>query len=655
VTPTVLATVFTSQVLVNGAISGLVYGLVGMGIVLVYRSTRVINFAVGAMGLPAAGVMALLVIEYGFAYWLALPIALVAGTAFATAMELIVVRRLFNAPRVILLIATIGIAQLALAITMALPQIDQSGASFPLAVGRRFGVGSVELSGGQFSILVIVPIVAVALGWVMTRTAFGRGVAAAADNADLARLSGVSPKTASTIVWTIAGLVSSVSLILIAGSAGGVNQVATLGPATLTRGLVVAVLAGMRSFPRAAIAGVALGVTEAVVRFNNVTDPGRFETYLFVAVIIVVYVQSRRAAGGVEDASTASYSFTPKVKPIPPEIRDRWWVRNLGRIVFCIALAAAAVAPLLTDRPTRPFLYASIACFALGALSVSIITGWSGQLSLGQMAFAGGAALFTGTLVRGITFSIGDVNVQLEAIPFIAAVAIACALSAVAAAVIGLGSLRIRGLLLGVTTFVFAYAAQQDLFHYYVFTGGMQSPIRVPRGTLFGLDLTSQRTYYWVVLGFVALTISVVARLRRRAPGRNQIAVRDNPSSASAYTLNPTRTKLAGFALSGAIAGLGGALLGVLSQNINTTEIFVVQDSLDVVAIAVIGGLGSIAGPVLGALWIRACPRSSPATTSCRSSRRASVCCCCCSTSPAAWSRSATGSATASTPSSPSA
>ena len=606
-----LATFLTTQVLVNGVVTGLVYGLVGMGVVLVYRSTRVINFAVGAMGLPAAGVMALLGLQYGFGYWLALPIGLVAGTLFGTAVELLVVRRLFEAPRVILLVATIGVAQLALAITMSLPSISDSNSLFPLAIGRKMTVGSVVISGSQLLIIVIVPLLAAALGWLLSRTAFGRAVAAAADNPDLARLSGVSPKRASTIVWTIAGAVSSISLILIAGDAGGVNQVATLGPATMTRGLIVAVLAGMRSFPRALVAGVVVGVTEAIVGFNNVTDPSRFESYLFVAVLVVVFVQSRRAGGAVEQASS-SFSFMPRIKPIPAAIRDRWWVRHHGRIVFVVTCAVAIVAPLIVTQPSRMYLYASIACFALVALSVSIITGWSGQLSLGQMAFAGGAALGTATLLRGLTLNIGGLNFQLQPIPLLPAIVITTALTALAAVAIGIGALRIRGLLLGVITFVFAYAAQQDLFGFTIFTGGMTPPIQVPRGNLFGLDLIPQRTYYWFVIACVALAITVVARLRRRAPGRNQIAVRDNPASASAYTLSPTRTKLAGFALSGAIAGLGGALLGVLTQNIDTTQLFTVQDSLDVVAIAVIGGLGSIAGPLLGALWVKGLPAFFP-------------------------------------------
>lgn len=608
----ILGVLLDAQVVVDGIVNGLVYGLVGMGVVLVYRSTRVINFAVAAMGLPSAGLMALLVLRYHFAYWLALPIALVVGLAFGAASELLVVRRLFDAPRVILLVATIGLAQLALAVTMALPDVTETGAEFPLAMGSSVHLGSsIELSGSELLIVIVAPLVAVALGWSMSRTAFGRAVAAAADNPDLARLSGISPKVASTIVWTIAGGVSAVALILIAGRAGGVNQVATLGPATLTRALIVAVIAGMASFPRALGAGIAVGVAEAIVGFNNPTDPGRFETYLFVLVLVAVFWQARRERAGGGDAAT-TYSFTPHAKSIPEVLQGRWWVRHHGRIIFVVAVVSGVVAPLIATQPTRAYLYASILCFALVALSVSVVTGWSGQLSLGQMAFAGFAALGTATLAHGMSFDVGSSRVTLEAMPVLVAVLIASALAAGVAVVIGIGALRIRGLLLGVSTFVFAYAAQQSLFSSALLTGGQTPPVGVPRGTFFGVSLDSQRAFYWFVLAVVALVVSVVARLRRRAPGRNMVAVRDNPSASAAYTLSETRTKLAGFALAGGIAGLGGALLGVLNQSVDTTQVFTVTDSLDVVAIAVIGGLGSVAGPIVGALWVKGLPAFFP-------------------------------------------
>jgi ABC-type branched-subunit amino acid transport system ATPase component/ABC-type branched-subunit amino acid transport system permease subunit len=601
------------QVLFDGVVTGLVYGLLAMGIVLVHRSTRVINFAVAGLGLPGVVLFAMLVVRYHVPYWPALLLALLAGTAFATVMELIVVRRLFRAPRVILLVATIGITQVATAVALSLPRGDDVDRTFPQGFTVARSIGSITVAGADQLVLVAVPIVAAALGWLLTRTAFGRRVEASADNPDLARLSGVSPKTSSTIVWAIAGLVATISMILIAGQVGSVSRVSTLGPATLSRALIVAVIAGLASFPRAVVAGVVVGVVQAAVSYHSLADPGRIDSLLLLTVLVVVIWETRR--GGPEER--AVFSFAARARPIPPEIADRWWVRHHGRILFVVAVALGAAVPLVVSTPSRIVLYGTVLTMALVALSVSIVTGWSGQLSLGQMAFAGIGALGAATLVRGGTLttpSIGGWRIVASndplTLPFAALVmAVICGL---VAAIIGVGALRVRGLLLGVSTFVFAYACQQYLFRLHIFTGGMTPPIRLPRGRFGPWDLTTQRTYYWVVLAAVALVVSIVARIRRRGPGRKMVAVRDNPDTAAAYTVGRTVTRLSGYALSGAIAGFAGALLGGISQNINTNQLFVVADSLEVVAIAVIGGLGSISGPILGALWVEGLPAFFP-------------------------------------------
>lgn len=296
-----------SQVIVDGVVNGLIYGLVGMGVVLVYRSTRVINFAVGAMGLPAAALVALLSIQYGIPYVPSLVVGLAAGTLFGAVVELIVVRRLFTAPRVILLVATIGVAQVAQAIAMSLPEIDDVSAAFPLPFSSSLHLGDVVLRPADVLTVITVPVMAVALGWLMSRTPFGRKVAASADNPDLARLSGVSPKVVSTIVWTIAGLLASISLVLIAGRVGNVTKVATLGPATLSRGLIVAVLAGLISFPRSVIAGVAVGVVEAVIGFHTLDQPGTIDMLLLLTVLVAVWFQSRRSS----ETERAVFAFAP--------------------------------------------------------------------------------------------------------------------------------------------------------------------------------------------------------------------------------------------------------------------------------------------------------------------------------------------------------
>jgi branched-subunit amino acid ABC-type transport system permease component len=212
----VLATWITPQLVFNGAVSGLAIGLLAMGMVLVYRSTRVVNFAVGSIGLVGAALLPVLVITFGFPYGVALPAALVCGTGFATIVELIVIRRLFHSPRVIVLVATVGIAQLAAGTAAAYPEIRPGGQPYPKAVSATWDdLLGLRVTGSQLSVVVIVPLLAVGLMWLLHRTTFGKAVEASADNRPLARLAGVNPKLVSTFVWTVAGLLSTVSMVLL--------------------------------------------------------------------------------------------------------------------------------------------------------------------------------------------------------------------------------------------------------------------------------------------------------------------------------------------------------------------------------------------------------------------------------------------------------
>ncbi len=605
-----LATWITRQVVFGGLVDGLTYGLLAMGVVLVFRSTRVINFAVGNMGLPATSLFALLVLNYHFPFWVALAVALAVGTLYGTLVELAVVRRLFTAPRVIVLIATVGVAQLSQALMLALPDIDTSGgARFPVAVGSTIDdLVGLRIRGPQLVVVVVVPLVAAALVWSLSRTTFGRAVLASADDPDLARLSGVSPKLVSTAVWTIAGFLSSLTMILIAGMSGSPAGLLSLGPTTMARALAAAVIAGMTSFPLALAAGVVLGIVQSLVRFNFFDQPGLIDFLLFIAVLVAVYLQSRAAA---DDEIIA---FTPRVRPVPDELAHLWWLRNLGRLTLLGALAGAVVLPLLVDVPSRHFLYATVVGFAVCGLSVTVITGWAGQLSLSQMTFAGLGALFAATLVRGVELDVGYgsarlLDVSWGGLPFLAGVLLAPLFTAAVAVVIGLGALRVRGLMLAVSTFAFALAAEQYLYRRPFFTGGTTGGVPFARGTVLGIDLATQRRYYWFCLAGLVVAAAFVGHLRSSGVGRSIIAARDNAASASAYTIEPARTKLLAFALAGALAGFGGALLGGAFRSVRTSEpLFLVGDSLQLVAMVVIGGIGSVAGPVLGAIWVKGLP-----------------------------------------------
>jgi ABC-type branched-subunit amino acid transport system ATPase component/ABC-type branched-subunit amino acid transport system permease subunit len=611
----VVSTWITSQLVADGAVNGLVFGLLAMGIVLVYRSTRVINFAVGNMGMVGAGLFALLAVQYNVPYWIAALVGLGVGTLYGAVVELMVIRRLFTAPRVIVLVATIGVAQLSLAILGAYPEIDVDGARFPLAVGSVRHWAGVRISGPQLTILVVVPVVAVALGWFLTRTTAGKAVKASADNPDRARLSGINPKLVSTFVWAIAGALATLSLSLIAGTTGSANNLDTLGPSTLVRALAAAVIAGMASFPLAFVAGVAIGVVQALASFNFVDQTGLIDFLLLIAVLVAVYFQSRTAA-----PETQTFSFAPRVKPVPERLRALWWVRLLDRSGLVLLGTIAVVLPLVVTQPSRHLLYTTILVFALCGLSLTVLTGWAGQLSLGQMAFAGIGAFLLAAFERGVNVDIGIGGVRvvkagMEPLPFGVALVFAVVAVAALAAVIGIGALRVRGLLLAVSTFAFGLAASQYLYRRPLLSGDFQSSVPYHRTDLFGVDLTDQRSYYYFVLAVLAVVIAITARLRRTGIGRTTIGVRDNPNTASAYTVNPTMTKLRAFALAGGLAGLGGALLAGNIQSVPLARFFTVDDSLLLVAVVVIGGLGSVTGPVLGAVWVIGLPTFFPGNT----------------------------------------
>jgi ABC-type branched-subunit amino acid transport system ATPase component/ABC-type branched-subunit amino acid transport system permease subunit len=587
----------TSQLLFNGLVTGMVFGLLAMGIVLIYRSTRVINFAVGNMGVPAATLMAVMVVNYNFPFWVALVIALLVGTIIGAAIELTVIRRLFTAPRVILLVATIGVAQLMQAINAALPDIETGGgARYPVSLGSTWDdVAGLRVTGPQVAILVLVPLVATGLGLFLNRTTFGKTVQGSAANPELARLSGFSPKRVSTLVWTLAGFLASLSAILLSGQSGSLSGFENLGPNTMVRALAAAVIAGMRSFPLALAAGISIGVIQALVRFNFLDEPGLTDLLLFIAILIAVYFQGRS-----EREERASYSFAPRVKAVPERLKQYWIVRNLTPVFFMICLGAMILIPFLVTQPSKHLTYATIASFAICAASLTILTGWSGQISLGQMAFAGVGALSAAAFNRA-------------GVPFVLSMVAGAAVAAVVAALIGIGALRVRGLMLAVVTFAFALAAEQYFYRTELLSDGNSGSVPFRRGDFLGLDLNDQRTYYWFSLGVLVIVLIVIGKLRRSGIGRNTIAVRDNPDTAAAYTVRPVITKLRAFAIAGAIAGLGGSVLAGVIQNIPLSErFFTTGASLQLVSIIVIGGLGSLVGPVLGALWVIGLPTFFP-------------------------------------------
>ncbi len=608
-----LSAFVTWNLIFKGVIGGLITSLIAMGIVLVYRSSRVINFAVGSIGIPAAALFAVMAGVHGWPYWPSLILALILGTLTGVLVELAVIRRLFKSPRVIVLVATIGVAQLCEAITLALPDYRTGSlqSHFPVPFeGQWQPFLNIDVTASQLLVLIVVPVITVGLWWLLGHTAFGDAVRAAASNSDLARMTGINPKMVSTGVWAIAGFLGTVAILLTATDQVSADLV-HIGPDTLLRGMVAALIGGMVSFPRAVVGAVAIGILDRVLYFNYTSETGLVQFVLFVVVLVLVARVGRNDAG----SSGESFQFAPRIAAVPERLRNIWWVKRLPQFVAALALLAAAILPLLSDKSERHQTWATVIAFALCAVSVVVLTGWGGQLSLGQMAFAGLGALTAAALIRGLQFNIGWHSTRfldggLPSISFPWAMLLGASFASLVAVVVGVGALRVRGLLLAISTLAFAIAAQLYLFNRTFFTAG-STTIEIPRTDIWFLELTHRnRAYYYFVLLVLVVVLVLVGHLKRTGIGRMIVGVRENELASSAMTVSPARAKLIAFALGGFIAGLGGVLLGAVNLTFAPAEqhYFLVDDSLRLIAIVVIGGLGSLSGAVVGALWVVGLP-----------------------------------------------
>ena len=253
-----------------GAVLGTVTALLAMGLILIYRTNRIINFAYGSMG-GVAGVLAVdLFYEKGWNYWLAMALGLVLGVVIGGLVEFLIIRRFSTASRLVLTVATIGLAQVLGGFELLIPRWLNAPpflGAFDTPLDVSFTIEPVIFQGKHLAILAAVPAVISGLAWFLLRTDAGIAVRAAAENTERALLLGIPIRRLSTILWMVAGGLATLTFILKAPFAGTTSGALT-GPGLLLPALATAVVARMESLPVAFAAGVALGILEQVVLWN---------------------------------------------------------------------------------------------------------------------------------------------------------------------------------------------------------------------------------------------------------------------------------------------------------------------------------------------------------------------------------------------------
>ncbi len=591
-----------ASILFSGLVDGLIIALFAVGIVLVYRSLRVINFAQTFLGGAGAVMTFELVQLTPVPFPLAVLIGLAVGTAIGVFFDLVFGRRFFRAPRLVLTFFTIIAGEFLS--SQAVGIVTTSGIFPPVAQrslgtelgggdhlrqalpfpGFKFHVGSGGLPFGFSHVFIIVAsvITLVAIFLFLSRTRLGVAVRAMAENQDRAATLGISVGMLSTVVWGLSGLVSTVGA-LGTGMLLSPQGAATFVPETLGAALAAAVLARMESFGVAIAAAIGLTVLTESLRYA-LPEQGFLVDLLQFGVLSIGLLFQGRRQGGRSERGDESFSATDEVRPVPRELNGLTQVRVAKYSIIAVMLGAAVVFPFVSNSGDVD-LAALVLLLAIVGLSIVVLTGWAGQASLGQFGLVGIGALVGGTL-----------NTR-TGIPFWVAVPLATIVVGVLAGILSIPALRIRGLFLLVSTFAFAEVVQNLVFSPRYF--GWLQPGSITRPTLLLIDFDNERSMYFLCLFAFGLAVVIVSNLRRTRFGRLVIATRENESNSQSAGIAATRTKVLAFVVSGMLAGFAGAIYGFLERGVNPGA-FTAFASFNILQQVIVGGASSIGGALLG-------------------------------------------------------
>jgi branched-chain amino acid transport system permease protein len=599
------------EVIVNGMVLGSLYSLVAMGLILVYRGNRIINFAQAQLGAVPAVIALLLIAKRGVPYVAVLPIVVLGAALLGAATEVTLMRRFAQAPRLIVTVVTIGVSIVLVVMEFFAKQavggdlIDTLAFDYNSPVSgftHRWGVQTFK--GDHLMTVVIVGVAVVAMGAFFKLTDMGIAVRASAENGERASLLGIPVKRVSTIVWALAAVLSSIGIFL-RGPLIGINLTGNTGLGVLLFGLAIAVMARMESMPMAFGAGLLIGaINEGVIFSTNraaVTD-----AVMFVVIIVALLVQ-RGALSRAMELGASSWQTVREYRGIPSELRDLREVTLVRRATtFAIAAIALAAPWIFGDAKTPEATL--IIIYAIVGVSLVVLTGWTGQISLGQYAISGVASGVAGMLAATHGWD------------FFAVMFTAGMVGALVAVLVGLPALRIQGLFLAVATLGFAFAAEgfilkREFFAWMLPEEGAYVARPLVYGSidlsadseLFGFTIPADAKFYWLCLTFLGLTVVLARSLRRNRSGRILIATRDNGRMVQAFGVNLAATRMAAFAASGFVAGIAGGLIAYQNQGFEPGG-FTPEKSLTIFVMAVIGGVGSISGAILGAVFVVGLP-----------------------------------------------
>ncbi len=559
---------------VIGIVIGSAYAIAASGLVLTYATSRVFNIAHGAIGMFMAFGYWELAVNRGLPQWLAaLLVVLVAAPLFGALIERFMMRGLAEAQVSVSLVITVGllVGLLGAAQTIWPPAARQVKGFLP---GNNLTIGSVVVSANDVITVVMAILVAGGLYVFLSKTRLGIAMRAVVDSDVLVGLHGVKPDRLSTLSWAGGSALAALAGILLVPRVGLDYYALTL---LVISAYAAAMLGRLKSLPLTFVGAIALGLAQSYVvgyvkagGFWLGLQPSVPVILLFAILLFLPQVQLR--IGQVRG-----------IRAVPVPTLNRSLAVGVGFVV-AVWLLSDQLSRANTSRLALGM------CYALLMLSLLLLTGYGGFVSLAQFTFAGIGALVVARLNTSSPLAL------------LAGALVAAAVGAL----IALPILRLRGLYLALGTLAFADMMDKLIFQA-SFAFQYNGILPVKRVSVGGIQLDSERSYAVMAAVVVTVVGILLVAMRRGSFGRLLIAMRDSPAACGTLGVNLTGTRVLVFAVSAGIAGLAGGLLGGLEQSAGATT-FQLFNSLPLMLVVVVAGVTSVTGAVLGGIVLMLLP-----------------------------------------------
>lgn len=561
--------------LVTGLVNGNAYALIALGLSLIFGVADLVNFAHGSVF--AFGAM----LGWYFTAVLHWPLALaIGGVIVVTALlgvviERVAVRPLARAPRIAPLLSTVAVALILDRASQLIFTPDTQ--LFPNLLPRTaWQLGDIRISVTDLVMLGVTLASLVALWLFLSRTRLGRALRATAQDRDAALQMGVNAGALEALAFAISSALAGIGGVLVGMYYRNVEP--SMGFAAGIEGFAAATLGGLGNLPGAVVGGLLLGVMESygVTWFGGSTRG----MIAFGVLVLVLWLRP----GGLFGSPNAGFA-----EPLTGTFFGRGRSLTLKRWqLAAIALLAFVVLPFVADAYVLR-VATIIAIFAVLGVSLTLVAGTSGIMSIGQAGFFAIGAYASAILVKD------------HAWPFWLALPVAGLCSAVCAAVLISPVLKLRGHYAAIVTLGLGAIVTAAILNLPSITNGPLGITAIPPPSLFSYDIVSPRDYYWLSIAFLVIAIVIVHRLQRSHLGRTWRAIREDEVAAQASGIGLASYKSLAFAVGAFVAGIGGSLLAHQYMYLNP-EIFGVDVSVLALTMVVLGGMSNVAGTIVGAI-----------------------------------------------------